>query len=146
MKMNTKNVHFYHIMLYYFKRSWGSSKICSVYKNGDSRTCVSKVTYQIPFCDFNINDAPHHDITFPMPDQYFIERSQTVQKIATTLNILILAWKTISANWDMFPVNVWVLHKLIEVNLINHIYIWDSLLKCQKNEPFSKRMVMGNEK
>ena len=41
--------------------------------------------------------------------------------------------------------NVWVLHKLSKKNLY-HISACDSLLKCNKNVPFLKQIVTGDEK
>ena len=42
--------------------------------------------------------------------------------------------------------DVWVPHKLSEKILLDHISPCDSLLKCNKNIPFFKQTVTGNEK
>ena len=42
--------------------------------------------------------------------------------------------------------DVWVPHKLSEKNLLDHISTCDSLLKRNKNVPFLKQIVMGEEK
>ena len=42
--------------------------------------------------------------------------------------------------------DVWVPHNLSTKNLLDHISACDSLLKCNKNIPFLKQIVTGNEK
>ena len=42
--------------------------------------------------------------------------------------------------------DVWVLHKLSEKNLLDHISACDSLLKHNENVPFLKQTVIGDEK
>ena len=41
--------------------------------------------------------------------------------------------------------DVWVPHKLSKNNLLDHISTCNSLLKCYKNVPFLKQIVMGDE-
>jgi len=42
--------------------------------------------------------------------------------------------------------DVWVPHNLTEKNLMDHISICDSLLKCNENDPFLKQIITGDEK
>ena len=42
--------------------------------------------------------------------------------------------------------DVWVPRKLSEKNLLDHISVWDSLLKRNENFPFLKHIVTGDEK
>ena len=42
--------------------------------------------------------------------------------------------------------DIWVPHELKKKNLLDHIFICDSLLKCNENIPFLKQIVTGNEK
>ena len=42
--------------------------------------------------------------------------------------------------------DVWVPHKLSEKNLLDHISLWDSLLKHNENILFLKQIVAGYEK
>ena len=149
--------HFWHIMLYYFKKSKNTAeiqkKICAVYGEGAAtdRTC-QKWFRKFRTGDFSLDDAPWSGRPVEVESdqiETIIENNQcyTMQEIADILKIS----KSSVENHllQLGYVNrfdVCVPHKLSEKNLLDHISTCDSLLKCNENVLFLEQIVTGNEK
>ena len=144
-----KKRHFWHIMLYYFKKSRNATetqkKICAVYGEGavTDQTC-QKWFAKLRAGDFSLDDAPRLGRPVEVDtDQIetLIENSQhyTMPEIA---NILKISTSSIENHLQQLgyvnSFDVWVPHKLSEKNVIDHISTCDSPLKRNENVPFLK--------
>ena len=107
----------------------------------------------VKFCaeDFLLDDAPWSGRPVEIDSdqmETLIESNQccTMQEIA---DILKISKSSVENHLHQLGYvnhfNVWVLHKLSKKNLY-HISACDSLLKCNKNVPFLKQIVTGDEK
>lgn len=155
--MEEKNVHFRHILLFYFKKGKRAAeahkKICNVY--GDDalteRVC-QKWFAKFRSGDFDVSDAsrsgrPAEIDSAVIKNTVDKNPSQTVREIATTLNISHTSVENhLRQLGYVSRLNVWVPHELTEANLTARISICDALLKRQENDPFLKRLVTGDEK
>lgn len=150
-------MHYRHILLYYFKKGKRATKahkkICSVYgKNALTERVCQKWFTKFRSGDFEVNDAPRFGRpteidSSVVKDVVDKNPSQSVREIATTLNISHTSVENhLRALGYVSRLNVWVPHKLTEANLTTRISICDSLRKRQKNDPFLKRMITGDEK
>ena len=152
-----KKQHFRHIMLYYFKKGRNATetqkKICAVYGEGavTDRTC-QKWFLKFRAGDFLLDHAPQLGRPVEVDSdqiETLIENNQhyTMREIS---DILKVSKSSVENHLHQLGyVNrfgVWVPRKLSEENLLDRISTWDSLLKRNKNVPFLKLIVMGNEK
>ena len=145
--MEEKKQHFWHTMLYYFKKGKNTTemqkKICAAY--GES--AVTDWTCQKWFAklcagDFSLDNAPWLGRAVEVDSDQIktlIENDQhyTTWEIADILKIS--KWRTENHLHQLGYVHrfdVWVPHKLSEKNLLDHISTHDSLLKCNENVHF----------
>ena len=143
LKKEEKKQHFQHIMLYYFKKGRNATethkKICAVYGEDavTDRTCQKRFA-KFRAGDFSLDDAPQLGRPVEVhSDQIetIIENNQryTMQEIA---DILKISKSSVENHLHQLGYvhcfDVWVLHKLREKNLLDHISACDSLLKCNK--------------
>ena len=154
--MEGKKQHFWHIMLYYFKKGKNATKtqkkICAMYGEG----AMTDRTYQKWFAkfragDFLLDNAPQSGRPVEVDShqiETLIENNQcyTTREIANILEIS----KSSTENHlhQLGCVNrfdVWVPHKLSEKNLLDHISTCDSLLKHNENILFLKQIVTADE-
>ena len=157
LKIEEKEQHFRHIMLYYFKKGKNATetqkKICAAYGEG----AVTDWTCQKWFAKFRAGDlsldhAPRSGRPVEVDSdqiETLIENNQcyTTREIA---NILKISKSSIENHLHQLgyvnSFDVWVLHKLSDKNLLNHISACDSLLKRNENVLFFKQIVTGDEK
>ena len=149
LKMEEKKQHFQHIMLYYFKKDKNATetqrKICPVYGEGAvtdwaCQKCFTK------FCagDFSLDDAPWSGRPVEVDSDQIETLIENNQCYNTWERADILKISTSSAENHLHQLgyvnhfDVWVLHKLSEKNLLDHISTCDSLLKRDENIPFLK--------
>jgi len=155
--MEGNNVHYRHILLYYFKKGKRAAdahkKICYVYgDNALTERVCQKWFAKFRSRDFDINDAPRSGRPTKINSdnvKAIIDKDpcQSVREIATALNIShTSAENHLRQLGYVSRLNVWVPHELTEANLATRISICDSLRKRQENDPFLKRMVTGDEK
>lgn len=155
--MEGNNVHYRHILLFYFKKGKRAAevhkKICSVYGAGalTERVC-QKWFAKFRSGDFDLSDVPRAgrptevDLSV-VKDIIDKNPSQTVREIAAVLNISHTSAENHLHNLGyVSKLNVWVPHKLTEANMAARISICDSLRRRQENDPFFKRMITGDEK
>ena len=157
LKMEEKKQHFWHIMLYYFKKGKNTTethkKIRAVYGEG----AVTDRMYQkwfAKFCagDFSLGNAPQSGGPVEVDSdqiETIIENNQhyTTWEIAYILKIS----KSSVGNHlhqlgYVHRFDVWVPHKLSKKTFPDHISTCDSLLKRNENVLFLKQIVMGDEK
>ena len=157
LKMEEKKQHFWHIILYYFKKGKNATetqkKICAVCGKGavTDPTC-QKWFAKFPAGDFSLDDAPRSGRPVEVDSdqiQILIENNQhyTTQEIANILKIS----KSSTENHlhKLGYVNrfdVWIPRKLSEKNLLDRISTCNSLCKRKENVPFLKQIVTGDEK
>ena len=113
---------------------------------------MSQVFAKFRAGDFSLDDAPRSGRPVEVDSdqiETLIENNQcyTTREIANILKIS----KSSIENYlpHLGYVNcfdVWVPHKLSEINLLDCISACDSLLKHNENVPFLKQIVTGNEK
>lgn len=155
--MEINNVHYRHILLYYFKKGKRAAdahkKICRVYGDDALTERVCQKWYaKFRSGNFDVNDAPRSgrptEITSSDVKAIIeVNPSTTVREIATTLNISHTSVENHLRQLEYVSrLNVWVPHQLTEANLTTRISICDLLRKRQENDPFLKRMVTGDEK
>lgn len=155
--MEENKQHFRHVMLFYFKQGKNAAqtqkKICAVYgKNTvNERTC-QKWFAKFRAGDLSLNDAPRSGRPVEVDSDQIktlLENNQryTMREIANILKIS----KTSVENYlhqlgYVSRFDVWLPHELSEKNLLDRISVCDSLLKRNKNLPFLKQIVTGDEK
>ena len=130
--MEEKKQHFWHIMLYYFKKGKNATethkKICAVYGEGavTDRTC-QKWFAKFRAGGFSLDDAPRSGRPVEVDSDQIktlIENNQryTTQEIADILKIF---KSRVENHLHQFGYvnrfDVWVPHKLSEKNLLDHI-------------------------
>lgn len=155
--MSENKVHFRHILLYYFKKGKRAAeahrKICGVY--GDdalTERAAQKWFAKFRSGDTSLEDGPRSGRPTEVDSndiKALVEQDRTikVREIAETLKI---GYGTVQRHLQQLGyvsrLDVWVPHKLTEMNLANRISICNSLLKRHESDPFLKRIVTGDEK
>ena len=152
-----KKQHFWHIMLYYFKKGKHATetqiKICAVYGEGvvTDETC-QKWFAKFHAGDFSLDDAPRSGRQVEVDSDQIktlTENNQrcTTREIADILKI----YKSSVENHlhqlgyvNRFDVSV--PHKLSKENLLDRISTCNSLLKHNENVLFLKQIVTGDGK
>ena len=157
LKREGKKQHFWHIMLYYFKKGKKATemqnKIHAVYGEGamTEQTC-QKWFAKFRAWDFSLDDAPWSGRPVEVDSdqiETLIENNQryTTREIA---DILKISKPSVENHLHQLGYvnrfDVWIPHKLSEKNLLDCISTCDSLLTRNENIPFSKQIVMGDEK
>ena len=74
-------------------------------------------------------------------------RRSTTREIAKELNIShTCVERHLKQLGYVNKLDIWISHKLNEIQLTKRIFICDSLLKRNETDPFLKRIITGNEK
>ena len=155
--MEEKKQHFQHVMLYYFKNGKNATemqkKIYAVYGEGvvTDRTCYK---WFVKFCagDFLLDDAPRSGRPVEVDIDQIETSIENNQRYTTweIADIFKISKSSVENHLHQLGYvncfDVWVPHKLSKENLLDHISACDSLLKCNKNIPFLKQIVTGDEK
>lgn len=151
-------MHFRHLMLFYFRRGrkavQTAKKICAVY--GDcaiaKRSTVRKWFARFRSGNFDLEDRERSGRPAVVDDdqiETLIKNNpgHSTRDIAEVLHIshmsVVRHLKTLGY---VNRYDVWVPHNLTEKNLIDRISICYSLLKRNRNNPFLKRTITGDEK
>ena len=145
--MEIRDDYFRHILLYYFRKGYNAvqsrKKLYDVYveKSITERQCKNWFA-RFRSGDFGLKDAPRSGRPTEVDDdkiKAMIEnnRRSTTQEIAEKLNI---SHKCVERHLKQLGyvnnLNIWVPHKLNEIQLIKRISICDSLLKRNEIDPF----------
>ena len=143
-------------MLYYFKKGKNATethkKICAVYGGAVTDQTCQKWFAKFRAGDFSLDDAPWSGRPVEVDSdqiEILIENNQcyTMWEIA---DILKISKSNIENHLHQLGYvhrfDVWGPRKLSEKNLLDHISARDSLFKRNKNIPFLKQIVTGNEK
>ena len=102
--------------------------------------------------DFDLKDAPRSGRPTEVDDdkiKAMIEnnRRSTTREIAEKLNILhTCVERHLKQLGYVNKLDIWVPHKLNEIQLTKRIFICDSLQKRNETDPFLKRIITGDEK
>ena len=149
--------HFLHILLYYFRKDKNAvqarKKLYDIY----GEKSLTERQYQnwfAHFCsgDFDLKDATRSGHPTKVDDdkiKAMIEnnRRSTTRVITEKLNILHTGIERhLKQLGYVNKLDIWVLHKLNEIELTKRIPICDSLLKRNETDPFSKRIITGDQK
>lgn len=155
--MEDQTVHFRHILLYYFRKGKNARQACAKLRQvyGDNtlqeRQCQRWFT-KFRAGDFDLNDTPRSGRPIEVDDdkiKALIESNQryTTREIAEILKI---HHSTVHDHLKKLGyvnrLDIWVPHELKEIHLTARINICDNLIKREKNDPFSKRLITGDEK
>ena len=157
LKMEEKKQHFWHIILYYFKKGKNATethnKICAVYGEGAVTDWMcQKLFAKFHAGDFLLDNAPQSGWPAEVDrDQIktLIENNQcyTTREISYILKISKSSVEThLHQLGYVNHFDVWVPHKLRDKNLLDRISTCDSLLKCNEKVTFLKQIVMRDEK
>ena len=102
--------------------------------------------------DFDLKDAPRSGRLTEVDDDKIKamiknNRRSTTREIAEKLNI---SHTCVERHFKQLvyvnKLDIWVPHKLNEIQLTKRISIYDSLLKRNETDPFLKRIITGDEK
>ena len=128
-------------------------KLCDVYGEDCliERQCQRWFVY-FRSGNFSVQDAPHTGRPITIDDEKIkaliqTNRRMTTQEIPEKLDILnSTVYLHLQELGYVNNLDVWVSHELKEIHLNKCINICDSLLNRNQNNPFLKRIIMGDEK
>lgn len=155
--MDSKKVHFRHILLFYFKKGKSAAnahiKICDVYGSEavTERTCQNWYKKFISG-NFSLEDAvrsgrPLETSEDQMKAIIEVDRHATVREIAGQLKI---SKTTVSDQLKRLgyvkKFDIWIPHELKKIHLMQRINICDMLLRRNQTNPFLKKLITGDEK
>ena len=154
--MEISDGHFRHILLYYFQKDKNTSQAWKKLYD-DSKKPLTERQSQNWFArlssgDFHLKDAPRSGRPTEVHDdkiKKMIEniRRNTTREIAEKLNIShTCVERHLNQLSYVNKLDIWVPHKLNEIQLTKRISICDSLLKRNETDPFLKRIITGDEK
>ncbi|CAH2103465.1 unnamed protein product [Euphydryas editha] len=146
-----------YVMLFYYKKGKGAAKtcrkICEVYgENAVSERRTQEWFARFRSGNFDVKDAPRSgrpvtekvDEILQLMEQ---DRHASCQEIAEALNINhMTVWNHLKRAGYEKKLDIWVLHELMQRNLIDRITISEMLLKRNETEPFLKRIITGDDK
>ncbi|KAK1137358.1 hypothetical protein K0M31_001870 [Melipona bicolor] len=155
--MEKQDVHFRHILLYYFRKGKNASqaqkKLCAVY--GDEalkeRQCRNWFE-RFRSGDFSLKNAQRSGRPVEVDETHIkaiidSDRHSTTRDIAEKLNVShTCIEKKLKTLGYVKKLDLWIPHQLKEIHLTQRISICDSLLKRNENDPFLKNLVTGDEK
>ncbi|CAK9827264.1 Histone-lysine N-methyltransferase SETMAR [Anthophora retusa] len=155
--MKDCNVHFRHILLYYFRKGKNARQVCAKLQKVYGESALKERQCQRWFKkfragDFDLNDTPRSGRPTEVDDdkiKALIESNKryTTREIAEMLDIHHSSVHDhLKKLGYVSRLDVWVPHELKEVHLTARISICDTLIKRQKNDPFLKRVITGDEK
>lgn len=155
--MEDKNIHFRHILLFNFRKGKNATQahkdICDVYGNEALKIRQCQNWYAKFRCgNFNLNDEPRPGRPLDVSDDQIREiiecdRHITTRQLAERLNVShACIEKRLNQMKYVKNLDIWIPYELKEINAIQRFSICDSLLKRNKNDPFLKRLITGDEK
>ena len=151
--MDIPDSHFRHILLYYFQKGKNAvqarKKLYDVYgeRSLTERQCQNWFA-RFRSGDFDLKDAPRSGRPTKIDEdklKAMIENNRrcTTREIAEKLNIShTCVERHLKQLGYVNKLDIWVPHKLNEIQLAKRDYICDSLLKRNKTDPFSKRIII----
>ena len=154
--MEIPDGHFRHILLYYFRKGKNAlqarKKLYGVYgeKPLTERQCQNLFA-RFRSGDFDLKDAPRSGPpTEVVSDKIkaMIENNRPIktQEIAEKLNISHACVESLLKQLVYInKLDIWVPHKLNEIQLVKLISICDSLLERNETDPFLKRFITGDK-
>ena len=154
--MKIPDGNFRHILLYYFRKGKntvkGGKNLYDVYSE-KSLTEHQCQNWFARLCsgDFDLKDAPRSGSPTEVDDKIeaMIEnkRRSTKREIAEKRNI---SHASVERHLKQLgyvnKLDIWVPHKLNEIQLTKKIFVYDSMLKRNETDPFLKRIITRNEK
>jgi histone-lysine N-methyltransferase SETMAR len=155
--MENNDVHFRHLMLYYFRKSRTPTetleKILKVYVDATlSLRTVQRWFKRFQEGDFDLEDRPRSgrpSVTEPDPLVELLQDNARLS-VREMSELLGLPKSTIHDHLRKLKFvarhDVWVPHDLTERNLIERISVCDTLLQRFHQEDFLKQIVTGDEK
>lgn len=155
--MEDRNQHFRHILLFYYEKGKNAvqarRKLCEVYGEDvlTERQC-QKWFAKFRSGNFDLKDAPRPGRPLEADvDQIKslvdANRRITTREIAERLNLSnSTVHKHMKSLGLISKLDIWVPHVLTERNLLRRINDCDLLIRRQRNDPFLKRIVTGDEK
>lgn len=155
--MQNENIHYRHILLYYFQKGKNASqvhkKLCEVYgvKAIKERQCQN---WYLKFRrgDLSLKDDHRPGRSLDVSEEQIeeiieMDRHVTTRQIAEKLNVShTCIEKRLRKMQYSKKLDIWVPYELKEINLIQRLSICDLLLKRNENDPFLKRLITGDEK
>ena len=149
--------HFRHILLFYFRKGKNAAqahqKLCGVYCD----ECLSERHCQNWFARFRSGNFDVKDE--PRPGRSIVEKVDEILKNIEVDRHILSRYSVTELNIDHETVlnhlhktgyqkklDSWVPHELTVKNLMNRVFICESLLKRNEIKPFLERMITGDEK
>lgn len=155
-KMKDQNIHFRHLMLFYFRKGKSGAKtvqkICSVYGHDVvALTTVCNWFRRFKSGNFDLDDQKRSgrptvnvDAIKSIIDQ---DCHSTTRSIAEKVNIShITVGRHLKSLNYVNRYDVWIPHQLTEKNVMRRIEVCNSLLLRNLEDPFLKRTITGDEK
>ncbi|XP_035721994.1 histone-lysine N-methyltransferase SETMAR-like [Vespa mandarinia] len=153
--MEEQDVHFRHILLYYFRkeRIVSTKEVMAVYGN----EALKERQYQNWFTrfrsgDFSLKNAQRSGRPIEV-DQIHIkdiidsDRHSTTHDIAEKLNVShTCIEKKLKIPDYVKKLDLWIPHQLKEIHLTQRISIYDSLLKRNETDPFLKSLITAKSR
>ena len=155
--MEEQDVHFRHILLYYFRKGKNASqahkKLCAVYGNEalKERQCRNWFV-RFRSGDFSLKNAQRSGRPIEVDETHIkatidSDRHSTTRDIAEKLNVShTCIEKKLKMLGYVKKLDLWLPHQLKEIHLTQRISICDSLLKRNEFDPFLKNLITGDEK
>ena len=155
--MEISDVHFCHILLYYFRKGKNAVQAWKKLYDVHGGQSLTERQFQNEFArlrsgDFYLKDAPCSGRSTEVYDdkmKAMIEnnRHSTTREIAEKLNISHSCLERhLKQLGYVNQLDIWVHHKLNEIQLNKRISICDLLLKRNENVPFLKQIITVDEK
>nr|BAO79485.1 transposase [Campsomeris sp. Cas_Ok01] len=155
--MEEQDVHFRHILLYYFRKGKNASqaqkKLCAVYGDEALKERQRRNWFErFRSGDFSLKNAQRSGRPVEVDETHIkaiidSDRHSTTRDIAEKLNVShTCIEKKLKTLGYVKKLDLWIPHQLKEIHLTQRISICDSLLKRNENDPFLKNLVTGDEK
>ena len=153
--MKIPDGHFRYIILHYFRKGKNAVQVRKKQYGVHGEQSLTERQYQNWFArfrsgDFDLKDIPRSGRPTEIDDdkiKAIIENNQrsTTREIAEKLNISHTCVERYLKQLSyVSKIDIWVPHKLNEIQLTKRISICGSLLKCNGINPFLKRIIMGD--
>lgn len=155
--MEELDLHFRHILLYYFRKGKNASqaqkKLCAVYGNEALKERQCQYWFaRFRSGDFSLKNAQRSGRPVKVNEDCIMaiidsDRHSTTRDIAEKLNVShTCIEKKLKKLGYVKKLDLWIPHQLQKIHLMQRISICDSLLKLNKIDPFLKRLIIGDEK
>nr|BAO79476.1 transposase [Amegilla dulcifera]BAO79481.1 transposase [Amegilla dulcifera]BAO79484.1 transposase [Amegilla dulcifera] len=155
--MEEQDVHFRHILLYYFRKGKNASqahkKLCAVYGNEalKERQCRNWFV-RFRSGDFSLKNAQRSGRPVEVDEAHIktiidSDYHSIIRDIAEKLNVShTCIEKKLKMLGYVKKLDLWLPHQLKEIHLTQSISICDSLLKRNEIDPFLKSLITADEK